>query len=241
MRSVVLHYRLERKPQINHAEAVDSEQRLSWGESQATAAFLQPCPQAASMLQGPLPTVLPTWPGWRFLKPSGCSQCSGTVQCHAAPCHAVQHRAMLFSTVQYHAAQRDVVLCKESHAMLCEVVQHHKMSCSAVQSCAVLCKVVQQHVMPCSTVQCRSALCNIVQHCAKSCSAVQSHAGLCDALQHPAAPCTSCIAAPGLPTLRPGTRCPVHTRTSPLPRPRPLPPARLSPRLPSGFHYPPPS
>lgn len=73
MRSVVLHYRLERKPQINHAEAVDSEQRLSRGESQATAAFLQPCPQAASMLQGPLPTVLPTWPGWRFLKPSGCS------------------------------------------------------------------------------------------------------------------------------------------------------------------------
>lgn len=59
MRSVVLHYRLERKPQINHAEAVDSEQRLSRGESQATAAFLQPCPQAASVLQGPLPTGCP--------------------------------------------------------------------------------------------------------------------------------------------------------------------------------------
>lgn len=159
MRSVVLHYRLERKPQINHAEAVDSEQRLSRGESQATAAFLQPCPQAVSVLQGPLPTVLPTWPGWRFLKPSGCSQCSGTVQCHAAPCRAVQHRAMLFSTVQYHAAQRDVVLrCAKS--------------CNAVQSRAAPCDVVQRCATLCCAVQSRAALCKVMQGCAKSCRAV---------------------------------------------------------------------
>lgn len=179
MRSVVLHYRLERKPQINHAEAVDSEQRLSWGESQATAAFLQPCPQAASMLQGPLPTVLPTWPGWRFLKPWGCSQCSGTVQCHAAPCHAVQHRAMLFSTVQYHAAQRDVVLHRakscnavQSRAAPCDVVQRCAKLCCAVQSRAAACDAVQHCATLFCTVQYRAALCKVVQRCAESCRAV---------------------------------------------------------------------
>jgi hypothetical protein len=103
-----------------------------------------------------------------------CSTVQYTVQIKRAvrTVHLIrlQHSAVQYSTVRYHAVHYSVAQCS--------AVQYSTVPCSTLQ-----CSTVQYSTVPCSTLQCSTAQYSTVQYSTLLYSAVRAHHGI--VLQHP--------------------------------------------------------